>query len=98
MKPRALYNLSKSLRQLSPQLRIQLQGYHAYRYSYFVDNSSRGLDCTYARATARFHEQEQQQFLDQLIAMSSELSPCNDLVLLSRAITLVQANETQDNL
>ena len=59
-----MYALSIAVNELgvlAPQLLPTLVRTHAYRYKHFVQNSKRGLKCTYATATARAYVADKQE-------------------------------------
>lgn len=62
MTDKEIYNFSKSLKYLEDKVQ-NLKNKHIYRYSGFVDTSSRGFDCSYAKITIRMLPEEHEEFL-----------------------------------
>ncbi len=60
-----LYALSKKLRELKP-VGQEVLGMHLYRLSYFVDQSDKGFECTYAKQTVKHVEGGRGELLAQL--------------------------------
>ena len=63
MTEKEIYNFSKSIKFLEDKVRT-LKNKHIYRYSSLVDTSSRGFNCSYAKATIRMLPEEHDEFLE----------------------------------
>jgi hypothetical protein len=67
-----LYEVSNRANLLARGL-LELSQTHAYRYKHFVDNSAKRHDCTYARITLREHNKNQEELVNTLTGIQTEV-------------------------